>query len=177
MAGEPVLFDAPELCKSRVEEAEPLVRAVDRDSGMDVFQHLAVRVDVSSEFALGAFEVGAVDGKPDRPAGAVGQFANFEEAARAADDDMPSFALDRSRRRRPSQCPRLLAASFGSQLAAVALHRLAQRIARHGIGIVAVDEPQRPVTPPLRQRYGMKCMSQSGGGSRRGIPAYCRRAL
>src|SRR5947208_3325436 len=118
MAGEPVLFDAPELRKSRVEEAEPLVRAVDRDSGMDVFEHLAVRVDVSSEFALGAFEVGAVDGKPDRPAGAVGQFANFEEAARAADDDMPPFALDRPRRCRPRQCPRLLAASFGSNLPA-----------------------------------------------------------
>src|SRR5437763_16702307 len=54
MAGEPVLFDAPELRKSRVEEAEPLVWAVDRNRGMDVFEHLAVRVDVSSEFALGA---------------------------------------------------------------------------------------------------------------------------
>src|SRR5438046_6746195 len=139
MAGEPVLFDAPELRKSRVEEAEPLVRAVDRDSGMDVFEHLAVRVDMSSEFALGAFEVGEVDSKPDRPAGAVGQFANFEEAARAADDDMPPFALDRPRRCRPRQCPRLLAASFGRQLADVAQTRLAERIECTGLVIVEDD--------------------------------------
>src|SRR6476660_3840500 len=126
MAGEPILLDAPELRKSRVEKAEPLVRAVDRDSGVDVFEHLAVRVDVPGEFALGAFEIGAVDGKPDRPAGAVGQFANFEEAARAADDDVSPFALDRPGRCRPGQGPRLLAARFGGELAAIAEHRLAQ---------------------------------------------------
>src|SRR5690242_15792140 len=55
VTGEPVLFDAPELRKSRVEEAEPLVRAVDRDRGMDVFEHLTMRVDVPRELALGAF--------------------------------------------------------------------------------------------------------------------------
>src|SRR5205085_1842685 len=97
VAGKPVLLDAPELGKRGVEEAEPLVHAVDRDRGMDVFEHLAMRVDVPREFALGAFEIGAIDRKADCAACAIGQFAVFDEPpAAAASAALPLCAAARA---------------------------------------------------------------------------------
>ena len=166
MPGEPILLDAPQPGEGRVEEAQPLVGAIDRDRGMDVFEHLAVRVDVPDQFGFRALEVGAVDRKADRAAGPVGQLANLEQPARAADHDVPPLALDRAVRRRPRQCPRLLSPALRGELAGFGEHRLAQRIERAGIGVVAVDQPQAAVAPPDRQRDCVERLAQ--GGSRRG---------
>ena len=164
----------PHSCaNAELKKLEPLVGAVDRDRGMDVFEHLAVRVDVARRARSRRFR-DRCDRRRSRSCRrrASGSSANFEQPARAADDDMP-----RARSRScppaaaPGQCPRLLAAAVGSQLAAFGQHRLARRVERAGIGSVAVDEPQVAVAPPHRQRDRIEGLPQSGGGGRSAVAA------
>ena len=91
-AGEPLLLDAPQPGERGIEEAEPLVRAIDGDRGVDAFEHLAVRVDVPRQRGFSAFDIGPIDREADRAAGPVGQFADFEQAARSGDDDVTPLA-------------------------------------------------------------------------------------
>ena len=59
--------------------------AVDRDRGVDAFKHLAMRVDMPRQFALGVFQVGAVDRETDRAAVADRRLGQLQEPALAAD--------------------------------------------------------------------------------------------
>ena len=129
---------------------------------MDIFEHLAMRVDVPRQFAFGTFEIGAVNRKPDRAAVSVGQLADFEQPARAADYNVAPLAFDRPGGGRPRQRSRLLTPGLRSEFAAFAEDHVAQRIERAGIGIVAVDQAQAAVAPPYRQRDRVKSLPQGG---------------
>jgi hypothetical protein len=91
LTGEPCLLNSPQGGKGIVEERQLSVGTKDGDRGVDAFEHVGMRVDVAPQLGSRGFDIGAVTGEADRPAGGAWRLDEIEQPALPADHDMGLF--------------------------------------------------------------------------------------
>ena len=91
LAGEPRLLNPPQAGEGMVEESQLSVGAKDGDRGVDAFKYIGMRVDVAPQLSSHGFDIGAVAGVADRPAGGAWRLDEIEQPALPADHDMGLF--------------------------------------------------------------------------------------
>ncbi len=149
----------------RVEELHPAVGAEDDDAGAEALQHVVMGGDVARQLGMSLLQRGLVDGEADQTARGQRRLVEVEQPALARHHLLLAFRLRHAELQRPRRQRTRRAVDVAAGPQGLARRQVEQPVE----GLVAIDDRQRGVAPPDRDRQLVQQVDEIVGGAARGV--------